>query len=206
MKSILPKDVHSKFLSHLLYLLFNSNYYGQTARISVWKIFTELFLVCLEKNIDDSSHKPSSSASVGRQSAFEKMINSKSGRQLFKDFKPFLANKQKYDEKSHQENFDRSALDLQRLKNLFTKVDLTKFSECSEDLFKVLHLMYEDMKLNIFSTKYISDGRLISFLFLFCLKKGPNKFAYSEYYIREYPDLLKTYEEEYYKYRVDYRC
>ena len=166
----------------------------------------------LDKNLDSHTSKYFLQ-SQGETSAFEKMINSKTGRQmlnsstmkLFIERKPCTLFSSKNTEKSESNTFDRAVLELDRLKYVLKKEDLFIFSTNSEDMFKIFHLMYEDIKLNIFNTKYIKDGDFISFLFMFCLKKGPSKFAYSEYYIREQPYVLKIYEDEYNKYREEYR-
>ena len=61
------------------------------------------------------------------------------------------------------------------------------------------------MRLNIFNSKFIKNGKFSDFLFRFCLRRGPNKFAYSEYYIRENPGLLDKYQKEYAKYKNEYK-
>ena len=212
MKTVLPIDLFSKFYGHLLYILFSNDALAKRNLPWVWKIFAELFFTLIDKNLDT----PIASLSLfdkGELSAFEKMINSKTGRQmldsstlkLFVERKPSTLFNQKYNDKTDDETFDRSILELDRLKYVINKEDLSTFNAWSEDMFKIFHLLYEDIKLNVFNIKYIKDGDLISFLFMFWLKKGPSKFAYSEYYIREYPYILKTYEDEYSKYRNEYR-
>ena len=61
------------------------------------------------------------------------------------------------------------------------------------------------MQLNVFHSKSVKEGNLIDFLFRFCLKKGPTKFAYAEYYIRKCPDLLAKYNQQYIEFKKDYR-
>lgn len=211
MRVVLPINLFSKFYGHLLYILFSNESFTKRDRPCVWKIFTELFFTLLDRNFDLQMPK-SSIGSQRETSAFVKMINSKSGRQMLNNSslnlfagKSSSGLQQKYTDKLQKESFDKSILELERLRNIFSKDEILSFSACSEDIFKVFHLMYEDIKLNIFNIKFLKDGDFISFLFLLWLKKGPRKFAYSEYYIREHPYLLKLYQDEYNKYRAEYK-
>lgn len=164
MKHILPMETFCKFYEHLLYVLFIPHPEANLSTASSWKIFTELFFVLLDKRIEDSSH---SSGQIEKKiSAFEKMLGSKTGAKLLKGLKPSLPNKLKYAQQVH-EQFDSSLLFLKRFMNNITAEDMRNFQECSEDLFKVFHLMNEELKLNVFHTKSVEEGNLIDFLFRF---------------------------------------
>lgn len=65
--------------------------------------------------------------------------------------------------------------------------------------------MNEDLKLSIFNTKLIDEGKLADFLFRFTMKLGPKNAGFSEFYIREYPQLAIKYKKEYLKFKKEYR-
>lgn len=193
MQKLLPLQVFYKFYEHFLYVVFITK--QQSSQQSAWQVFTELFFSVLERNFSEGGQ-----VEMGEKlTAFEKMMGSKTARSLLKGLK--------IQTKHHgiTESSDRTYLCLKQLSNSLKLGDLNDFSHCAENIFEVLHLLHEDMKLNIFKHKIIQEGTFVEFLFRFCLKLGPTKFGYSEFYLREYPDLLTKYHKEYLDYKKEYR-
>lgn len=196
MQQILPLDVFYKFYEHFLYIIFIPKLKSDQPETSTWKIFTELFFSVLDRKFTKS--RP---IDFGKStSAFEQMMSSRTAKQLMKGLKHTVTKPQ-----NKLEGFDNSQLHLDILANSISKSELNEFSYFAESLFEVLHLMHEDMKLNIFKHNYVKEGVLAEFLFRFCLKLGPIKFGYSEFYAREYPYLVKKYEKDLVEYKKDYR-
>jgi DNA integrity scanning protein DisA with diadenylate cyclase activity len=136
---------------------------------------------------------------TNKNSAFSKMLNSKTGKQLLKGFKQNVVNSENV-----SKSFDYSHLYLSRFKQKISLRELQEFRNCAKDIFEVLHLLHEDMKLNVFNTKLLQNGVLVDFLFKMCLKLGPTYFTYSEFYMKEYPELTTKYENKYRDYREEY--
>jgi hypothetical protein len=197
MQQILPLQAFYRFYEHFLYILFIPKLKPDQQEASAWKIFTELFFSVLDRKFTKSR----STSNFGKKlSAFEQMMSSRTSKQLMKGLKHTVTKPQE-----KIEGFDNSQLHLDILSNHISKSDLNEFSFSAESLFEVLHLMHEDMKLNIFKNNYVKEGVLAEFLFRFCLKLGPIKFGYSEFYAREYPYLVKKYEKDLIEYKKDYR-
>jgi hypothetical protein len=196
LKSTLPTDLFYKFFEHLLYVLFIPHDEHIDAALSSWQIFTELFFTLLQR---DFSKKSEIMGEVGN-SEFGKMMASRTGRQLLKGLKHTVKNTEEV-----RESIDYRLLYLNRFSQKFTADDLKVFSKWADDMFHAIHLLHEDMKLSIFNTKLVKEGQLVDFLFRFCMKLGPKNAGFSEFYIREYPQLISKYSWEYLKFKKEYR-
>ena len=192
LKEILPTEVFFKFYEHVIYILFLPHTEYTNVNISSWEIFTELFFAIVDQDFSKGQFEPEILPKVDQ---FEKMLNSRMGKHLLKGLKHTIKH-----EGCNTRQFDYRLLFLTRFSQNFTSKNVKEFGRHTEDIFNVMHLMHEDMKLNMFNNKLIEQGTMVDFLFRFCLKLGPIKFSYSENYLREYPQLLDIYGTEYNRY------
>jgi hypothetical protein len=199
MKVILPIQTYIKIYQHFIFL--NNDLSRSTP--SPWEIFTELFFVLLDKNLQESRSAIKKSDFSSGSPEFDKMMTSRAGKKFQNKLK-FLMPKQIQTVQEQKALFDKSLLNLPRFSQIIEEEDLKIFEKHSDDLFSIFHLMQEDMRLNVFNSNIIQEGRFSEFLFKFCLKKGPKKYAYAEFYIRENPKLLEKYQKEYDNYKREY--
>lgn len=185
-------DLYYKFFQHLLKIVVSTK---EKKTANAWEMFKELFFTILEQNFSKLV-KPQK---VQYKSEFEKMMGSKTASKLLMGLKNSIPDILSY---SNSNSFDVLP---EELKTTFSAENLSEIAHSSEHLFEVMHLMHEDLKLNMFRTNIISGSKIAEFLFKFCLKLGPTKFNYSEFYVGEYPKLAQKYHKEYESYVNDYK-